>query len=287
MKSIQQSKLLAICLCVSIFFLLACNAGNKEENKKPDSTTSVNQPHMDSPLSDNEVKAEAPDAAIKSEQGYALPRHGADLAQSPIDIISDKADKAAKDQFLFTFHSDFKTAENLGHTIQIDFKEGSICRVNGKNYTPRQFHFHTPSEHLVDGVTFPLEMHIVNTLNDTADANKSSFLVIAVLFKMGAENKFIREFLNKIPHEEGEKNALQSGEVKLDDLFSQFVGKQIKSYYSYKGSFTTPPYTESVQWVVLKYVAQASEEQIMAIEKMEGNNARHVQAINNRKVYSQ
>jgi carbonic anhydrase len=162
MKSIQQTRLSAIWLCVSIFSLFACNAGNREENQKPDSTTSVDQPRLDSSLSDNEVKAEAPDAAIKSEQGYALPRHGADLAQSPIDIISDKADKAAKDQFLFTFHSDFKTAENLGHTIQIDFKEGSTCVINGKNYTARQFHFHTPSEHLVDGMTFPLEMHIVN-----------------------------------------------------------------------------------------------------------------------------
>jgi carbonic anhydrase len=32
---------------------------------------------------------------------------------------------------------------------------------------------------------------------------------------------------------------------------------------------------------------EASEEQIMAIEKMEGNNARHIQAINDRKVYNQ
>jgi carbonic anhydrase len=32
---------------------------------------------------------------------------------------------------------------------------------------------------------------------------------------------------------------------------------------------------------------EASEDQIMTIEKMEGNNARHVQAINDRKIYSQ
>jgi carbonic anhydrase len=42
-----------------------------------------------------------------------------------------------------------------------------------------------------------------------------------------------------------------------------------------------------VHWVILKDPVEASEEQIEAIEKMEGNNARHVQAVNDRKVYSQ
>ena len=159
--------------------------------------------------------------------------------------------------------------------------------MNGKNFVSRQFHFHTPSEHLVDGITFPMEMHIVNTLSDSVNVNKSSYLVVGVLFKIGAENKFIKEFLDKIPKEEGEENALQTGEVKLDDLFSQFKGNDIKSYYTYKGSLTTPPFTESVQWVILKHIVEASEDQIMTIEKMEGNNARHVQAINDRKIYSQ
>ena len=236
---------------------------------------------------DNEVKAEAPDAHVKAEQGYALPRHTDKLAQSPVDIISLKADKAGKEQISFAFHSDINAAKNLGHTIELEFKEGSTCKVNGKVYTCRQFHFHTPSEHLVDGVTFPMEMHIVNTLTDSANANKQSYLVLAVLFKIGAENKFIKEFLNKIPNEEGEEDTLQTGEVKLDDLFSQFTGNDLKSCYTYQGSLTTPPFTESVQWVILKHVVEASEDQIMTIEKMEGNNARHVQAINDRKIYSQ
>ena len=104
---------------------------------------------------------------------------------------------------------------------------------------------------------------------------------------MGAENKFLKEVLNDIPNEEGEKHALQGGEVKLDDLLSQFAKSELKSYYTYNGSLTTPPFTEAVQWVILKHVPEASEEQIMKIEKMEGNNARHVQAVNGRKIFSQ
>ena len=289
MNSTQHSKILAIALSFAMFAFAACKSNSNEQPATTATDTSTEHPHAETALTltDNQVKAEAPDAGGKVEQGYALPKHGAELAQSPIDIISVKTAKDPKQQVSLIFHSNIVVAENLGHTIQLDFKNGSTCTVNGKNYVSKQFHFHTPSEHLVDGLTFPMEMHIVNVLTDSSDANKSSYLVFGILFKIGAENKFINEFLNKIPHEEGEKSDLKEGDVNLNDLLSQFPDNKIKSYYTYSGSLTTPPFTEAVHWVILKDPVEASEEQIEAIEKMEGNNARHVQAVNDRKVYSQ
>jgi carbonic anhydrase len=281
MKTIQYRKLLASLLCVAILLLSACKSNEKEQPQTAASARASEHPHIDSAQKDNEVKAEAPDAGSKTEQGYALPRQSAQMAQSPINIISDKAEKDSKQQFLFAFHSDFDAVENMGHTIQVDFKKGSTCAVNGKEYTSKQFHFHTPSEHLIDGVTYPLEMHIVNVRTDSSNPDKPSYVVLSVMFKMGKENKFLKEFLNDIPNKEGEKHPLQGSKVKLDDLLSQFP---MKSYFAYNGSLTTPPFTESVQWVILKHVPEASEEQIMKIEKLEGNNARHVQAVNDRKV---
>jgi carbonic anhydrase len=286
MKTIQYRELLASLLCGAIIFFFACKGNDREQQQTSASSTPTKHPHADSALKDNEVKSEAPDAGIKKEQGYALPRQSGQMAQSPINIISDKAEKDSKQEFSFAFHSDFDAVENLGHTVQVDFKKGSTCAVNGKDYTSKQFHFHTPSEHLIDGVTYPLEMHIVNVRTDSSNPDKPSYLVLSVMFKMGKENKFLNEFLDAIPNEEGEKHALHDGEVKLDDLLSQFAAN-MKSYYAYNGSLTTPPFTEAVQWVILKHVAEASEEQIMKIEKMEGNNARHVQAINQRKIFSQ
>ena len=40
-------------------------------------------------------------------------------------------------------------------------------------YNAKQFHFHAPSEHHVDGKRFALELHIVHTIS-TADSYKTS-----------------------------------------------------------------------------------------------------------------
>ncbi|MCP4265745.1 MAG: carbonic anhydrase family protein, partial [Candidatus Brocadiaceae bacterium] len=58
----------------------------------------------------------------------------------------------------------------------------------------------------------------------------------------------------------------------------------LKSYFFYKGSLTTPPYTESVKWFVMKTIIDASPEQIQQINKIEGDNARRIQALYGRSV---
>lgn len=40
--------------------------------------------------------------------------------------------------------------------------KGSSTTVDGKVFELKQFHFHTPSEHTIDGEYFPLEMHLVH-----------------------------------------------------------------------------------------------------------------------------
>ena len=55
-------------------------------------------------------------------------------------------------------------------------------------------------------------------------------------------------------------------------------------YYHYRGSFTTPPYTESVDWLVAKEVIEAGPAQIRRINVLEGDNARHVQALYRREI---
>ncbi|TEA13045.1 Carbonic anhydrase [Colletotrichum sidae] len=50
--------------------------------------------------------------------------------------------------------------ENLGTTVEVIAKGGSM-QVGGSNFTLQQFHFHLPSEHLDDGKSMAMEMHMV------------------------------------------------------------------------------------------------------------------------------
>jgi carbonic anhydrase len=233
----------------------------------------------------NKVSDTAPDAELKKQQGYILPGLDHGFEQSPINIVS-ASNKEGKHNITLFFKDDVNKIENLGHTIQLDFAEGSTITQEDTTFAFKQCHFHTPSEHLIDGMTFPMEMHIVNIMPNEDKNATPQYLVIGVLFKEGKENKFIADFLNAIPKEEHASAELKAGTVKLADLFGA-IPKEIKGhYFNYRGSLTTPPYTESVRWYITKHIFEASAAQIEAINKAEGNNARHVQALYGRIVAS-
>lgn len=223
-----------------------------------------------------------PESFEQDSQAYSLPGFDPGAHQSPINIFTKRTKEENDDdqhQFVVHFQDEITAVENLGHTIQLDFKQGSTINVVGITYTFKQMHFHTPSEHLIDGVTFPMELHIVSATENSASPH---YLVIAILFKMGEESKFINEFLNSIPEHEHSKTDTKVGSIRFSDLVSLSPSGELGHHYHYKGSLTTPPFTESVDWFVLKQIFEASPEQIKVINKLEGDNARHIRDKNNR-----
>lgn len=232
----------------------------------------------------NEVKADAPDSQDETQQGYTLPGLNHGLSQSPINIDTQSMTEDGSHKVTMHFGDQVNKIENLGHTVQLDFQEGSSISVDDTTFNFIQCHFHTPSEHLINGMTYPMEMHIVNVMPDENKEDEIQYLVIGALFKEGKENKFLADFLNKIPKEAHTSSDLEAGTVKLADLFGAMPKDLLGHTYHYRGSLTTPPYTESVRWYITKHIFEASAEQIEAINKIEGNNARHVQATYGRTV---
>lgn len=267
-------------ILLATIIILSCNQPQKDTKK----SEPVVSDSLQLTTEGNIVKSEAPDANSKLEQGYALPNFDKGNEQSPINILTSSVTKENTKKVDIKFNVEIIAAENLGHTVQIDFKEGSTTVKDGQSYIAKQFHFHTPSEHLVDGITYPMELHLVNVLKDSNAKATPQYMVVGILFKMGKENKFIKEFFDAIPKEEHQKESIQSGKVVFDDLLRDIPKNETNTYFKYKGSLTTPPFSETVNWLVGKYILEASPEQIAAIEKMEGDNARHVQALKDRKV---
>ena len=183
--------------------------------------------------------------------------------QSPIDItIGEKVD-------LHGIHVDYKPARldivNNGHTIQVNYSEGSFIEINGKRYNLLQFHFHSPSEHKVSGKDFPLEAHLVHK-------GEEGLAVIGVFLTEGKENTFLKDVWKHLPKKGGDKHALD--EVKIDT--SKFLPED-RSYVHYYGSLTTPPCSEGVKWMVLNQTIEVSKAQIEQFRQIIHGNARPVQ----------
>ena len=159
--------------------------------------------------------------------------------------------------------------------VEVDFAPGSTLEFDGKTYNFRQFHFHTPSEHQVDGITYAMEMHMVHTL----EGDENTYLVIGLLFKNGEQNAFLDSFLDALPQVEGGKVMKEPGAVDITSVVSAD-----EPFFHYAGSLTTPPYTESVTWLVAEQPRDATEDQIQAFRAIEKNNARVVQSRNGRTI---
>lgn len=197
---------------------------------------------------------------------YLIPEHSEGDSQSPINILTSRAVKG-KHKVKFHYRSSKEHVDNLGHTVKVTYDAGSSLDYDGERFDLVQFHFHTPSEHLMDGVTYPMEMHLVHAQHDQPD----HLLVVGVLFKEGDANRLLSRLIADVPEHAGEHT---DKDVRLD---ASTIFKPGEGYYHYEGSLTTPPYSESVTWLVLDQVHEASAEQIETLNRIEGNNARHIQ----------
>lgn len=199
---------------------------------------------------------------------YALCNQGE--RQSPINIVSPFS---AKKSVLDLNYSDFKLSMiNTHHTIKIDVNsQAQELQVNGEKYSLLQVHIHSPSEHIIDGKSFPLELHLVHQ-------NASGGLaVVGVMFELGTESDGLKFWIPHLPKNVGSKSQQVTVEL------NKFLPKNL-SYYHYQGSLTTPPCSEGVQWYVLQHHITASAAQIKALKDIMGENNRPVLPLNKRTI---
>ena len=201
---------------------------------------------------------------------------------------------------------------NNGHTIQVNYERGSEIFVNEQRFDLIQFHFHSPSEHTLNGRHFDMEMHLVHqrpsdpaslavvalwleiphgtisaihdlrgqysSLDDLSDANTSGEL--RRLLHLGSN-----PFLDRLNWAHLPADPSEVPLPPQDTLLNIFdILPFDQGYITYQGSLTTPPCSEIVEWLVLKSPISCSLAQRNAFQKIFGQNSRPTQLLHGRNV---
>lgn len=276
----MKRKSFVIALAASGLFFYSCSTKNTEQNETEasDSVPKV-QSTSASPVHWGYGGESGPSKWSSLTPVYALCGEG--QSQSPINIVESVARTAGAWNFDYKTTS-LRIAHNEhmeeiidnGHTIQVTVDEGSTFTFGDKAYELKQFHFHTPSEHTIDGKHAPMEMHMVHQNED------GSLAVVGILFREGdTPNENFAKIVANLPNSKGEEKHLQDVNLELE------VHLPKHNYaYHYLGSLTTPPCSEGVQWLVLQEPVVLTKDQIAEFSKRIGPNNRPTQQVNERTV---
>lgn len=204
---------------------------------------------------------------------YALCSAGKN--QSPVNIDSKMTGNTRQKPIKLNYELMVADAiKNTGHTIQVDMRSGGVMTLDGVDYELKQFHFHMPSEHTVNGKHFPVEAHFVH-VNE-----KGETAVLAMMFLPGKPDATLNRLWKNMPMKAGDSARLASGDLKTIESESSF-----SNYYSYNGSLETPPCTEGVRWIIMQSPMTISKEQFNTLKAaLQGDNNRPVQPLNARLV---
>jgi carbonic anhydrase len=154
---------------------------------------------------------------------------------------------------------------NTGHTIQINLPGHSTTMIGGQNYALKQFHIHTPSEHQVSGLSYPMEVHFVHATSD------GKLAVFGVFVEIGAASEEFGKIMPFMPA------STASSPTETSPLNLAAMLPRDMSMFRYRGSLTTPPCSEGVLWSVLSSPIEMSTEQVTAFRRLFSANARPVQ----------
>ncbi|KAK2747913.1 hypothetical protein FQN57_001504 [Myotisia sp. PD_48] len=161
--------------------------------------------------------------------------------------------------------------ENLGVNVEVVLKGHSL--VGKRKFNIKQFHFHTPSEHLIQGKYYPAEVHLVHVAED----NPTELLVIAIMLEMD-KRELNAPFDKLMSHIEHISRPGQTTTIRDFDM--SYVVRTINktSTLSYKGSLTTPPCTEGVTFLTLTKPIPIGFDGFHKLKDVVGFNARFLQS---------
>ena len=197
---------------------------------------------------------------------------GSGTQQSPIDITGYQQ-AGVSPPISFSYRKEAESVTNLGTSVAANYPTGNRLGFGERTYQLETITPHTPSEHHIDGKSYALELQLLHsqTFGDVA--------VVSRLYDIGEADPVIQEIIDNMPAEVGTSEV--TGILNARGLMTRDLG-----YYSYKGSATTPPCAEPVDWFVMLEVGTVSQAQVDALKAITGDNNRPLQALSGRDVFT-
>ena len=244
-----------------------------------------------------------------ADWGQSVPLCDTGKYQSPIDLppTSQPMDRS-KDLKIEGGNYDNYSSQiaNYGSTIKVTTGSGDYHLTSYDGFTYpfefAQFHMHAPSEHTRDGRLYDLEMHFVHVIDKDSTAiqvedrdhqDSADYAVIGVFFDRIEGGNRTNDFLEQLNVTE-DRTVTGNQPVSFLYVADFLASLNYEGFYHYDGSFTTPPCTEGVKWVVLNQVQPISDEQLSKFTERwagyynfahgNGNN-RMIQPLNDRTIY--
>lgn len=144
-----------------------------------------------------------------------------------------------------------------GSTAHLDFAD-QRCPL-------RKIHVHTPSEHWLDGVAYPMEIHLVHAIPRPTWG--SSAVVVGIFVQVGETSPpIVHDFVHR-------------GEPKIagPTLDPNLCLPMRHDFFRYEGSLTTPGYDEEVSWIVLRDPLTVQSVDLEQLVKRAHHHARAMQ----------
>ncbi|KAI4300343.1 hypothetical protein L6164_033732 [Bauhinia variegata] len=204
--------------------------------------------------------------------------------QSPIDLSSRRVKLISRlGELKKSYESCNATIHNRGHDIALKWEgDAGSVQISGTDFFLNQSHWHSPSEHTINGRRYDLELHMVH--QSKSPDGKSRIAVVGIMYKIGRPDPFLSKLAEHIkPMADKEE---QKGMGVLDPSEIKMGGKK---YYRYIGSLTVPPCTEGVIWTINKKIRTVSRGQVEllreAVHDYAERNARPLQPLHQRQIY--
>lgn len=165
--------------------------------------------------------------------------------------------------------------QNNGHTLQLSLPN-TMRIVSGFDnvYLAAQLHFHwgtievPGSEHTVDDVHFPAEIHVVHYNSKYANLSEAAskpdgLAVLGGYIGVGLlENENYERILSVLTDISTEESNTEIPGFNVRHL----LPKNLERFYRYNGSLTTPPCFQTVNWTLFNDTITVSRRQLAALE---------------------